>query len=208
MPSPSKAAKASRAARASKASTAAAPAKKEGNAAERVHTRARGTGPVDWKPRYFAALATTAGNVTLAAAAAGISRKSVYEWRNEDAGFAAQELKAMKRGAMALHEEAIRRAVQGVMRLKFQPKTGKVFAEREYSDVLLLRLLEHSETGSFRQKQQIEHSAPGVFATRAERKAALAAARAEIAATSGRPLSPPSENESLPMTTTETEPKK
>lgn len=55
--------------------------------------------------------------------------------------------------------------------------------ERQYSDSLLLRLLERLETGSWcqKQQQQIEHGSPGAFATRAERKAALEKARAEVA---------------------------
>jgi hypothetical protein len=49
--------------------------------------------------------------------------------------------------------------------------------EREYSDQLMLRLLERLETGTWRQKQQVEHSGSVTFKTRAERLSALEAAR-------------------------------
>jgi hypothetical protein len=134
-----------------------------------------------WVPAYLAAVEITGGNFTKAARAAKVHRSTVWEWRRDNDEFAKAEADACRRGMKTLHAEAIRRAVDGVRSIRFQPKTGTIHYERVYSDTLLLRALEHAETGSWRQKQQVEHSGGVVFKTRAERKAALEAARAAMA---------------------------
>jgi hypothetical protein len=105
----------------------------------------------------------------------------VWERRRVDNGFATAEDDAVKRAQRVLESEAVRRAIEGMKVVRFQPRTGKIFYDLQYSDTLLLRLLEKNETGSWRQKHQVEHSAGVTFKTRAERLAALEKARAATA---------------------------
>lgn len=149
------------------------------NQSEPSHTRAH---PVrrrlDWTGPYLAALEANGGSFKRAAAAARVSYSTVWERRQADAVFASFEDAAIARAQRVLESEAVRRAVEGTKVIRFQPKTGKIFHDLQYSDLLLLRLLEKAETGSWRQKQQVEHSGGVTFKTRAERVAALEKARA------------------------------
>lgn len=140
----------------------------------------RGGRKGDWATIYFASLEATGGNYTRSCRAAGVGRTTVWERRQREPEFEREEIAAIKRGIKTLESEAVRRAVEGVRKIRFEPKTGKIHYEREYSDTLMLRLLEHSETGSWQQKQKIEHSGGLSFRTRSERKAALEQARTAL----------------------------
>lgn len=156
--------------------TSAAPPKKP----NKPYVRAGVRQAADWAPRYLKALEITGGNWTKAAKAAKVGITTVWQRRQRDSEFERDEISVVARSVKVLEAECIRRAIDGVSKIRFQPQTGKVLYEREYSDTLLLRALEHSETGSWRQKQQIEHSGGMTFRTRAERKAALEQARATM----------------------------
>lgn len=161
-------------------------------------TRARRNGkaaepspePPPWQAAYLAALAENCGQRVAAAKAAGCAYMTVYRYRLSDPAFETAEADVMKAQRHVAESEAVRRAVEGVESL-YTTKDGTIHSERKFSDTLLLRLLERQETGSWRQKQQIEHSGGMTFKTRAERKEALEKARAAekqqpVAALNGR----------------------
>jgi hypothetical protein len=139
----------------------------------------------DWAPAYLAALEASARKAA-SAKLAGVTLRSVQRRRVTDANFAAEEAAAMMVASDMIEDEITRWAIEGVEEPVFGSGgkgcgTVQVGTIRRFSDTLLLRLAERSESGSWRQKQQVEHSTPGMFATRADRKAALEKARADIA---------------------------
>ncbi len=92
------------------------------------------------RARFLASLRKTP-NVSLACVNAGISRNAAYDWRRVDEKFATAWEEALSVAIGYLEEEARRRAVEGVYRVRYH-KDGQVLEEwREYSDTLLLRLL-------------------------------------------------------------------
>lgn len=158
-----------------------------------ANARARATvnprAVVDWAQAYCEAIKITFGRIHASAKAAGISPCRVRARRATDEAFARMEAEALAVAQEGADDEARRRACEGVVTETVTTTKGGETVTRtkiEYSDTILLRLLERLETGSWRQKQQIEHSAPDAFQTRAERIAALEKARAEIAAAEKR----------------------
>lgn len=146
----------------------------------------------DWAPAYFAALEVCRGQKTKAAKAADITPRSVQRRRLNDHAFATAENERMQFVKDVVEDEITRRAIDGVVRKRYD-RNGKLISEEiEYSDTLILRLAERLETGTWRQKQQIEHGGEIGYATRAERKKALAEARlAEgLDPETGRPINP------------------
>ena len=92
------------------------------------------------RARFLASLRETP-NVSLACVNAGISRNAAYDWRRVDEKFATAWEEALSVAIGYLEEEARRRAVEGVYRVRYH-KDGQVLEEwREYSDTLLLRML-------------------------------------------------------------------
>jgi len=93
----------------------------------------------DWQPIFLDALKKSF-NVTRAARAAGVSRKTAYQYRDNDGEFAEQWNDALGQGIDSAEAELYRRAVKGVVKPVYQggAEVGKV---REYSDTLLIFLL-------------------------------------------------------------------
>src|SRR5215212_1788370 len=89
------------------------------------------------------------GSVSHTCRQAGVSRSALYEWRASDPAFAAGMDEAGEEATDLLEEEARRRAVEGIERLRFgrdgralvDPRTGSAYVERQYSDALLMCLL-------------------------------------------------------------------
>jgi hypothetical protein len=134
----------------------------------------------DWVPAYLAALEESLGQKIKAAKAAGVTPRTVQRRRATDEAFAREERDRMEVVKDLVESEITRRAIEGVTRKRYD-RNGKLISEEiDYSDALLLRLAERTETGSWRQKQQIEHSEGLVFKTRAERKRALEQAKLAI----------------------------
>lgn len=164
-----------------------------------------------WAPRYLAELEIT-GQKLDSAKLAEVNLRTVQRHRAADREFAELEAAAMEVGADLVESVITRRAIDGVVTQRTTMPDGRVIEKWDYSDTLLLRLAEKIETGSWRQKQQIEHSAPGIFATRAERKAALEKLRQETREREARslsgtvPLSLPSETEVAGREVTERDP--
>lgn len=120
--------------------------------------------------------------MTDAAAAALITLAGVRKHRKANTLFAAMEEEALACCRDRAMSELTRRAIDGVEEVTITA-TGIVNRRRVYSDTLLLRLLEYQETGSFRQKQQVEHSGGIASApTLADAKRRLAEAKAASAA--------------------------
>ena len=119
------------------------------------------------KQRAFLAAYTEVGNVTDAAKAANVARCMHYEWL-EQPDYAAAFRKAEQQAADNLEKEAIRRAVEGVRRIKFgrngqpliNPETGEPYAEHEYSDTLLIFLLKGLRPDKYRENVRQEISGP------------------------------------------------
>lgn len=137
--------------------------------------------PANWPDLYIDEL-TVCGVMHMAAAVACVTVRGVYDRRERDQAFAKREAKALRDFRACAIAEITRRAVHGNEE-RIETGSGKsrrVVIRTVYSDTLLLRLVEYQETGSFRQKQQIEHS--GGFAslpTLADKKKRLEEAKRE-----------------------------
>jgi hypothetical protein len=96
-------------------------------------------------------------SVQAAAAAAGVTRRTPYNWRESVEGFGDAWDEAEEAGTDALEDEAVRRARDGTEKPVFQNgrEVGRV---REYSDTLLIFLLKGRRPGKFRDRQSIEHT--------------------------------------------------
>lgn len=112
----------------------------------------------------------------------------MFRRRRQEPEFALQEKDALERATATLISAAVERCVHGVERVRFKPSTGTPFYDLEYSDTILIRLLERADP-SFRTKQTIDMQHSGetpVHITRAERLKALQAARKEMAEAKAR----------------------
>ena len=103
---------------------------------------------------FLAALAATC-SVTRACEAAGLGRRTAYEWREADPDFAARWEKAKRIGAEALEDECVRRATEGVDEPVFYQgyECGTV---RKYSDTLAIFLLKGAMPEKYRENTRME----------------------------------------------------
>jgi transposase len=86
-------------------------------------------------------------SIQKAARWANIHRQTHYDWLRKDATYPARFAEARERATQTLEDEAVRRAVEGVRRpVLYRGKQvyiqGKPLFDIEYSDQLLIRLLE------------------------------------------------------------------
>lgn len=92
-------------------------------------------------------------SITAAAQAAGVGRRTVYEWRAADQTFAEAWDSALDEGSDLLEDEALRRAVHGVSR---PVAVGKQVVDVvEYSDVLLIFLLKARRPERYRDNVRV-----------------------------------------------------
>jgi len=105
--------------------------------------------PVAKKTKFIDALGQ-GFSVTSAAAAAGVGRRTVYNWRS-DSGFVDLWNDALESGADLLEDEARRRAVDGTEKPVFY-NGRQVGSIREYSDSLLKFLLSAKRPQQFRER--------------------------------------------------------
>jgi hypothetical protein len=116
--------------------------------------------------KFVKTLRMTGGNVSRACAAINIGRSTAYEWRDQDAEFAAAWDEAVEAGLDDLEEEARRRALEGLMQKKFtkngaaiiDPATNQPYFERVYSDSLMQMLLKAGRPEKYRDRQEITGS--------------------------------------------------
>ena len=98
-------------------------------------------------------------NVSESARAAGIGRRTAYEWKEAEADFAAEWEDAEQEAADKLEREAWRRAVEGVDKpVTFQGIITATY--KEYSDRMLEILLKGHRPEKFVERVRSEHSAP------------------------------------------------
>lgn len=89
------------------------------------------------------------------AAAAGIGRRTAYEWRDEDPVFAGAWDDAIEEGTDRLEDEAHRRAFEGTTRLA-QVGRDRVVEVVEYSDTLTIFLLKGRRPEKFRDNVKVD----------------------------------------------------
>ena len=96
-------------------------------------------------------------NVSEAARAAGIGRRTAYEWRDADEEFATAWAEAEQEAIDKLEREAWRRAVEGVDKPVVHQGviTGTY---KEYSDKMLEILLKGHRPERYTDRSKIEHS--------------------------------------------------
>ncbi len=122
------------------------------------------------KGRMAAVLNALSQGATLTAAAdvAGISTKTVRDWRAKDADFEAAYLEAVEMGTDVFEEEAARRAVDGVDEPHYNQGVMCGYT-RKYSDTLLILLLKARRREKFGDKQEITGKDGGPVAVIARR---------------------------------------
>lgn len=106
---------------------------------------------------FLDALAAT-GNVSRAMKAAGIPRRTLYDWRDASKEFAVAWDGALDRASGVLEDEALRRAVTGTLKPVYQggERVGTI---REFSDTLLIFLLKGLKPQKYRER--FEHTGAG-----------------------------------------------
>jgi len=107
--------------------------------------------------QFLANFALT-GNVQEAAQAAGIGRRTHYDWLKSDPAYEQAYQVASEDAADRMEREAYRRAVEGTDKPVYQGG-HLVGTVREYSDVLLIFLLKGIRPEKFRER--VEHSGKG-----------------------------------------------
>lgn len=99
-------------------------------------------------------------SISRACQIARIPRRTVYNWRSQDEGFATAWEKAIELGTDALEDEAVRRALQGVLTPVFQGGR-RVGTIREFSDALLIALLKARRPKKYRDNLKIDANVTG-----------------------------------------------
>lgn len=107
------------------------------------------------RQRFLACFAAC-GSVLKASRWARIARSMHYKWL-EDPEYQAAFADASKRAVRVLHDEAVRRAHDGVRKpIRYK---GKIIGyDTEYSDALLLALLKAGDPEHFRDRSSVEVS--------------------------------------------------
>lgn len=93
------------------------------------------------------------GNVLRSCQAAGIGRRTAYNWLEQDEQFQKLYAEAHEDALDLLEEEARRRGVDGVLEPVFQggKKVGSI---RKYSDNMLALLLKRKRPDTFRERHE------------------------------------------------------
>ncbi len=107
----------------------------------------------NWPDKFLASYAKC-GNITKAAKAAKVDRKTVYNRQEADAEFEAAMNAAQEEAVDLLEEEARRRAADGTLKPIFY-KGEKVATVREYSDTLLIVLLKANRPEKYKERADI-----------------------------------------------------
>lgn len=118
------------------------------------------------KKRAYLIAFAKCGQVGKAAKSAGIDRHTPKEWCETDPDFELAYEDAKESYAEILEAEAVKRATKGVMRYKFDrrgeplidPRTGKPYVEREFSDTLLIFMLKGLKPKTYRENVKTELS--------------------------------------------------
>ena len=101
----------------------------------------------------------TCGMITKSAKAAGVSRKTHYEWMKLDDNYNKAFKEAERIAADMLEEEAVRRARDGVVQGIYHQ--GKEVATKlVYSDLLLMFLLKGNKPSKFKDRVETSQEEP------------------------------------------------
>ena len=119
----------------------------------------RGIPATDEDKQTFLDVLADTGVIQDGCRVAKVSRQTVYQWRKNDEVFEQAYADALNAASDALESEARRRAVEGVVRVKFN-KEGTPFDEVQYSDTLLLALLKAKKPSEFADRSKTEISGP------------------------------------------------
>ena len=109
-----------------------------------------------WRKVFLEALRNT-GNVTLAAATAGVHRTTAYVAKEANAAFSGQWEDALALAGSGMEQEARRRAMEGVLEPVFY-KGEPIGAIRKFSDTLLMFLLKAHNPKKYRENMRVERS--------------------------------------------------
>jgi len=112
----------------------------------------------------FLAAYELAGTITDAAKAASVQRTSHYDWLAQDPKYPALFEQAHEIFCDSLQAEAVRRGRDGVRRYKFHqgtpildPVTGDFYCENDYSDPMLMKLLQANLPDKYSDRQRVSH---------------------------------------------------
>lgn len=113
------------------------------------------------RARYVETLRKT-GNPSLSARAIGFGPAFIKRWRQHDDEFNAECQEAEYEAADALEDAARKRAIEGVIREKWvgPAESGHFVDEVQYSDTLLIRLLEANKPDKFANRSKTELTNP------------------------------------------------
>ncbi len=111
-------------------------------------------------PEHFLAAYRTSGNISHSATLARVDRRTVQRRCHSDPEFAKDMEDAQEEAGDALEQEARRRAVEGTARPVFY-KGDKIGDVREYSDNLLIVLLQAARPEKYRSNARVEHMGTG-----------------------------------------------
>ena len=142
------------------------------------------------RKQHFLEVLAECGNVTAAAAAAGVARCVPYEHRKTDDAFAKAWEEAEEIAADRLEAEAWRRGVEGVeepvisLGKVVEGADGEPLMIRRYSDTVLLALLRAHRPEKYRERNSVEIDVSEKLWERLE------AARQRVIATSDVALAP------------------
>ena len=113
----------------------------------------------DLHQKQFLEAFTVSCSVQKAARWAGVHRQCHYDWLKQDSTYPSRFAEARQRAAQELEDEAVRRAKDGVRRpLVYKGKQvyiqGEPIYQIEYSDQLLIRLLEAYNPERFKRRNE------------------------------------------------------
>jgi hypothetical protein len=113
----------------------------------------------EWVPAFLAALARSP-NVSAAALAAGVGRRTVYDYRAADDDFARRWDEALDESTDDLVGECYRRAREGCEKPVYYQgeECGRLV---EYSDTLAIFLLKAHRPAVYGDKSKVELAGPG-----------------------------------------------
>lgn len=107
----------------------------------------------NWKEIFIKALAKN-GNISVAAKAAKVSRKTAYEHKESDSEFAEAWQEALEQSIEAMEAEAFRRAVTGTNKPIYH-QGEKIDTVKEYSDTLLIFLMKAHRPDMYRDNSRV-----------------------------------------------------
>jgi hypothetical protein len=126
---------------------------------ESTRKRYGGQSDKDLHQNQFLEAFAVSCSVQKAARWAGVHRQTHYDWMREDATYPTRFAQARERAAQSLEDEAVRRAMEGIRRpVLYRGKQvyiqGEPAYQIEYSDQLLIRLLEANNPERFGRRHE------------------------------------------------------